>query len=153
MRVLLEQHVVGLNEEVEQIAPSDPARQQLRQIPSIGPLVATAIVAAIGNGAAFYSVRSEVASGRSLHQMNGFQHYLWRAVDQNGTSSMCWCSRVGTVVQLCVSFASYSLRQRAPHVIITDKLWSYAAAKKLILPDVERQSRSPNNNRTETRIS
>ena len=42
-----------MNEEVEQIASSDPACQRLRQIPGIGPLVATAIVAAIGNGAAF----------------------------------------------------------------------------------------------------
>ncbi len=42
-----------MNEEVEQIASSDPACQRLRQIPGIGPLIATAIVAAIGNGAAF----------------------------------------------------------------------------------------------------
>jgi len=49
----LEQQIVGLNEEIEQIASSDPACQRLRQIPGIGPLVATAIVAAIGNGAAF----------------------------------------------------------------------------------------------------
>src|ERR1700759_808941 len=49
----LEQQIVAMNEEVEQIASSDPACQRLRQIPGIGPLVATAIVAAIGNGAAF----------------------------------------------------------------------------------------------------
>ena len=46
-----------MNEEVEQIASSDPACQRLRQIPGIGPLVATAIVAAIGNGAAFHKGR------------------------------------------------------------------------------------------------
>jgi transposase len=49
----LEQQIIAMNEEVEQIASSDPACQRLRQIPGIGPLVATAIVAAIGNGAAF----------------------------------------------------------------------------------------------------
>jgi transposase len=49
----LEQQIVAMNLEVEQIASSDPACQRLRQIPGIGPLVATAIVAAIGNGAAF----------------------------------------------------------------------------------------------------
>src|SRR5271170_1711582 len=49
----LEQQIVALNVEVEQIASSDPACQRLRQIPGIGPLVATAIVAAIGNGSAF----------------------------------------------------------------------------------------------------
>jgi hypothetical protein len=62
-------------------------------------------------------------------------------------SSISWYSRAGTVGQLCVSFVSYSIRQKeAPRVIITDKLRSYAAAKKLILPDVEhRQSRYLNN--------
>jgi transposase len=49
-----EQQIVPMNEHVEQIASSDPACQRLRQIPGIGPLVATAIVAAIGNGAAFH---------------------------------------------------------------------------------------------------
>ena len=53
----LEQQIVAMNEEVEQIACSDPACQRLRQIPGIGPLVATAIVAAIGNGAAFHKGR------------------------------------------------------------------------------------------------
>jgi transposase len=53
----LEQQIIAMNEEVEQIASSDPACQRLRQIPGIGPLVATAIVAAIGNGAAFHKGR------------------------------------------------------------------------------------------------
>jgi transposase len=53
----LEQQIVTMNEEVEQIASADPACQRLRQIPGIGPLVATAIVAAIGNGAAFHKGR------------------------------------------------------------------------------------------------
>jgi transposase len=49
----LEQQTVAMNVEAEQIASSDPACQRLRQIPGIGPLVATAIVAALGNRAAF----------------------------------------------------------------------------------------------------
>jgi transposase len=53
---VLEQQIVEMNMEVEQIASSDTACQRLRQIPGIGPLIATAIVAAIGNGAAFYTV-------------------------------------------------------------------------------------------------
>ena len=51
---IFEQQLVGMNQEIEQIASSDPACQRLRQIPGIGPLVATAIVAAIGNRAAFH---------------------------------------------------------------------------------------------------
>jgi transposase len=53
----LEQQIIGMNEEIELIASSDPACQRLRQIPGIGPLVATAIVVAIGNGAAFHEGR------------------------------------------------------------------------------------------------
>jgi len=53
----LEQQIAAMNEEVEQIACSDPACQRLRKIPGIGPLVATAIVAAISNGAAFHKGR------------------------------------------------------------------------------------------------
>ena len=49
----LEQQIIAMNADVEQMASSDPACQRLRQIPGVGPLVATAIVAAIGNGAAF----------------------------------------------------------------------------------------------------
>jgi transposase len=40
----LEQQLVDLNQEVERIASSDAACTRLRQIPGIGPLVATAIV-------------------------------------------------------------------------------------------------------------
>jgi transposase len=61
----LEQQIVAMNEEVEQIASADPACRRLRQIPGIGPLVATAIVAAIGNGAAFHKGR-EFASWLGL---------------------------------------------------------------------------------------
>jgi transposase len=61
----LEQQIVAMNPEVEQIASSDPACQRLSQIPGIGPLVATAIVAAIGNGSAFHKGR-EFASWLGL---------------------------------------------------------------------------------------
>jgi transposase len=61
----LEQQIVAMNMAVEQIASSEPACQRLRQIPGIGPLIATAIVAAIGNGAAFHKGR-EFASWLGL---------------------------------------------------------------------------------------
>jgi transposase len=57
----LEQQIVEMNDEVDQIASSDAACTRLRQIPGIGPLVATAIVAAIGNGAAFHKGREFAA--------------------------------------------------------------------------------------------
>jgi len=57
----LELQIVEMNDEVEQIATSDPACTRLRQIPGIGPLVATAIVASIGNGVAFHKGREFAA--------------------------------------------------------------------------------------------
>src|SRR6202162_6739039 len=57
----LELQIVQMNDEVERIASSDEACRRLRQIPGIGPLVATAIVASIGNGAAFRKGREFAA--------------------------------------------------------------------------------------------
>ena len=57
----LKQQIVEMNMEVEQIASSDAACQRLQRIPGIGPLIATAIVAAIGNGAAFRKGREFAA--------------------------------------------------------------------------------------------
>jgi putative transposase len=80
-------------------------------------------------------------------KMNGVQHYLWRAVDQNGVV-------IDILVQpkrdrwAALRFFRKLLHTtpKIPRVIITDKLRSYAAAKKLILPNVEhRQSRYLNN--------
>ena len=80
-------------------------------------------------------------------KMNGVQHYLWRAVDQNGVV-------IDILVQpkrdrwAALRFFRKLLHvaMRPPRVIITDKLRSYAAAKKLIMPDIEhRQSRYLNN--------
>jgi hypothetical protein len=57
----LELQIVQMNEEVERLASSDAACLRLRQIPGIGHLVATAIVASIGNGAAFHKGREFAA--------------------------------------------------------------------------------------------
>lgn len=50
-----------MSEHIEQICAEDAACQRLRQIPGVGPLVATATVAAIGNGAAFHKGREFAA--------------------------------------------------------------------------------------------
>ena len=50
---LVEQQIEELNGELERISASDAGCTRIRKIPGIGPVVATAIVAAIGNGAAF----------------------------------------------------------------------------------------------------
>jgi transposase len=57
----LELQILEMNDEVDRIASSDAACLRLRQIPGIGPLVATAIVASIGNGSAFHKGREFAA--------------------------------------------------------------------------------------------
>jgi transposase len=51
----------SISEQIETIAGTDAACQRLRQIPGVGPLVSTATVAAIGNGAAFHKGREFAA--------------------------------------------------------------------------------------------
>ena len=79
--------------------------------------------------------------------LNGVQHYLWRAVDQHGAV-------IDILVQpkrdrfAAIRFFRKLLNRtrRHPRVIITDKLRSYGAAKKVVLPRViHRQSRYLNN--------
>jgi transposase len=57
----LQLQIESLNEDVEQIANQDEACARLQQIPGVGPLVATAVVSAIGNGAAFHKGREFAA--------------------------------------------------------------------------------------------
>jgi transposase len=57
----VEEQIDELTDRLEQIAASDPSCCRIRQIPGIGPIVATAIVAAIGNGAAFRKGRDFAA--------------------------------------------------------------------------------------------
>jgi transposase len=49
----LDLDVENISTEIDTIACADPVCRRLRQIPGVGPLVSTATVAAIGNGAAF----------------------------------------------------------------------------------------------------
>ena len=71
------------------------------------------------------------------------QHYLWRAIDQNGhVLEILVQSRRNT--RTAGRFLRKLLRglQYAPRVIVSDKLKSYAAAKSTVLPHVEhRQSK------------
>jgi transposase len=57
----VEQQIEELSMQLERISTSDAGCTRIRQIPGIGPIVATAIVAAIGNGAAFRKGRDFAA--------------------------------------------------------------------------------------------
>ncbi len=79
--------------------------------------------------------------------INGQRHYLWRAVDQDdNVLDILVQSRRNK--KAAKTFFRTLLKgcQYVPRVIITDKLKSYGAAKREILPGVEhRQSRYLNN--------
>jgi transposase len=57
----VERQVLELTAQLERISDADAGCTRIRQIPGIGPIVATAIVAAIGNGAAFRKGRDFAA--------------------------------------------------------------------------------------------
>jgi transposase len=57
----VEDQIKRLSLELERISAADAGCTRIRQIPGIGPIVATAIVAAIGNGAAFRKGRDFAA--------------------------------------------------------------------------------------------
>ena len=82
-------------------------------------------------------------------RIRGKLHYLWRAVDQHGTVlDILVQSRRNK--KAAKKFFRKLLKglQYVPRVMITDKLKSYGAAKREILPGVEhRQSRYLNNRR------
>src|ERR1043166_8785509 len=79
--------------------------------------------------------------------IHGVRHYLWRAVDQDdNVLDILVQSRRNQ--HAAKKFFRKLLKglQYVPRVIITDKLKSYGAAKREILPGVEhRQSRYLNN--------
>jgi transposase len=58
---LVEEQIKKLDLELERISAADAGCTRIRQIPGIGPVVAMAIVAAIGNGAAFHKGRDFAA--------------------------------------------------------------------------------------------
>jgi putative transposase len=82
--------------------------------------------------------------------INGKRHYLWRAVDQEGTILDILVQRRRDK-QAAKKFFRKLLKglTYVPRVIITDKLKSYGAAKREILPGVERRQHRYLNNRAE----
>src|SRR3954470_19553449 len=80
-------------------------------------------------------------------RIGGQLRYLWRAVDQHGTllDVLVQGRRGAKAAERFFRKLLKGLRY-VPRVIVTDKLKSYAAAKRKILPSVEhRQSRHLNN--------
>jgi putative transposase len=83
-------------------------------------------------------------------KINGALHYLWRAVDQDG-------DELDILVQkrrnkkAAMKFFKKLLKgqQTTPLKIVTDKLRSYSAAKREIMPSVDHSTQQYENNRCE----
>ena len=82
--------------------------------------------------------------------IHGAQHYLWRAVDQDGyvLDMLVQSRRHKTAAKKFFRKLLKGLRY-VPRVLITDKLKSYGAAKREILPGVDHRQHRYLNNRAE----
>lgn len=82
--------------------------------------------------------------------MNGKKYWLWRAVDQDGYElDILLQSRRNKDAAKRFFRKLLTGLQYAPRVIITDKLKSYEAAKKEIIPNIEHRQHKGINNRAE----
>src|SRR5690349_90996 len=80
----------------------------------------------------------------------GKTHYLWRAVDQDGVVlDVLVQSRRDKKAAKRLLRKLLKRQGRAPRVMITDKLKSYGAARKEIMPGVEHRQHKGLNNRAE----
>ena len=84
------------------------------------------------------------------HSINGKQHYLWRAVDQDGevVDVYLQAKRDGAAAK---RFFRRLLRSHGsePRKIVTDKLRSYGVAHRELIPDVIHSTKQYKNNRAE----
>ena len=80
----------------------------------------------------------------------GVKHWLWRAVDQTGmVLDVLVQSRRDKAAAKRLLRKLLKRQCRAPRVMITDKLASYGAAQKEIMPGVEHRQHKGLNNRAE----
>lgn len=58
----LEERIASLDAEIREVAQSDPMAVRLQQLRGVGPLIATALIATVGNGSQFTKGRQMAAS-------------------------------------------------------------------------------------------
>src|ERR687886_1330912 len=82
--------------------------------------------------------------------IRGTKHWLWRAVDQDGVVlDVLVQSRRDKRAATRLLRKLLKKQMRPPRVMITDKLVSYGAAKRELVPGVEHRSHKGLNNRAE----
>jgi putative transposase len=83
-------------------------------------------------------------------KINGVLHYLWRAVDQDGDElDILVQKRRNTKAAMKFFKKLLKGQQTTPLTIVTDKLRSYSAAKRDIMPSVTHSTQQYENNRCE----
>ena len=109
-----------------------------------------------GQGFANQSRRRLPSAGDKWHldevvvAIAGVKHWLWRAVDQNGVVlDILVQSRRNKGAALHLLRKLLKKQMRPPRVRITDKLRSYGAAKREIMPGVEHRQHKGLNKRAE----
>ncbi len=82
--------------------------------------------------------------------ISGVKHWLWRAVDQTGmVLDILMQSRRDTKAAKRLLRKLLKRQCRPPRVMVTDKLASYGAAKREVMPSVEHRKHKGLNNRAE----
>jgi len=82
--------------------------------------------------------------------ISGVKHWLWRAVDQTGmVLDILVQSRRDTRAAKRLLRKLLKKQTRPPRVMVTDKLASYGAAKREVMPSVEHRKHKGLNNRAE----
>lgn len=83
-------------------------------------------------------------------KINGVQKYLWRAVDADGdVLDILVQNRRDKAAARRFFRRLLTITRRVPRVIVTDKLRSYRAAHREVMPSVEHRSHKGLNNRAE----
>ncbi|GAA3503452.1 IS6 family transposase [Streptomyces prasinosporus] len=83
-------------------------------------------------------------------KINGERKYLWRSVDQDGmVLDILVQSRRDTAAAKRFFRRLLKTARTVPRVIVTDKLRSYGAAHREVMPSVEHRSHKGLNNRTD----
>ncbi|MDQ0956215.1 putative transposase [Streptomyces sp. B4I13] len=87
---------------------------------------------------------------RSSSRLNGDQKYLWRAVDQDGdVLDILVQNRRDKAAARRFFSRLMKKRRTVPRVIVTDKLRSYSAARREVMPSLEHRQSKYLNNRAE----
>ena len=83
-------------------------------------------------------------------KINGKQHYLWRAVDQDGevVDVFLQSRRYGDAAKQFIKRLLKAHRSE-PRKIVTDKLRSYCVAHRELIPDTIHDTAQYSNNRAE----